>query len=231
MSQALLERLRDYLNKKFRDELGSAEFKIKTKDIVCFDESKKELVRGRWEIEAEVFTSCRYICEYENGRVRVESLCFDAPGDAISEVLVKLYQRELKMKGEGEVSAEKNRKEKEIHDDFINRRNIEKHVRKPYGRVFTRLLWADKIAEEVSRKFGIEVKILIDDTSHDWRTFFTSSFDSSGMDEERKYEEIKRRVEAVSTARKLYDKSFKKEYKEFHREILAKVKGKSKHSD
>jgi len=43
------------------------------------------------------------------------------------------------------------------------------------------------------------------------------------MDEDRKFEEIKKRIEAVSGARKLYDESFKKEYKEFHKEMLSKT--------
>lgn len=183
----------------------------------------KKMARGRWEIGTGAFISCRYIYEYEDGRVQVESLCFDAPGDEVGEVLVRLHQREFKTKKEG-VFAKIDRKEKEILDDFINRRNIEKHIRKPYGRVFTRLLWADKIAEEIGKKFGVGVKVFIDVTSHHWRTYFISSFDSKGMDEERKFEEIKKRVEAVSATRKLYDEDFKKGYKEFHREMLERSK-------
>ncbi|MBO3841298.1 MAG: hypothetical protein FGF48_02645 [Candidatus Brockarchaeota archaeon] len=44
------------------------------------------------------------------------------------------------------------------------------------------------------------------------------------MDEERKFEEIKKRVEAVSATRKLYDEDFKKGYKKFHREMLERSK-------
>jgi hypothetical protein len=213
MSKEFLEKLRNYLNERFGCGTEYKQFEMETQPI-----------NRKWEIYNQGLVSCRFIYEYEDGRVQVESLCFDSPGDEVDEVLVRLHQRELKVKEKSKIFAKIDEIRKEILEDLKNRRNIERHVKKPYGHVFTRLLWADKIADEASRKFGVEVKVLIDDTSHHWRTYFISTFDSKNMDEDGKFEEIKKRVEAVSAARKLYDKSFKKEYKEFHRELLEKLK-------
>lgn len=45
MSQALLEKLRNYLNERFRNELNTEQFKIETRDVMCYDENKKNGTR------------------------------------------------------------------------------------------------------------------------------------------------------------------------------------------
>ncbi|MGB9718808.1 MAG: hypothetical protein ACPL4E_10315 [Thermoproteota archaeon] len=115
MSQEFLEKLRNYLNERFKDELGSGQFKIKTKEV-----NVKWLVAP----ESEAFISCGAVYEYEDERVQIGSLSFDYPGDQVREVLVRLYSREFKKRKWEEVSIKIDRKKKEILDDFINRREI-----------------------------------------------------------------------------------------------------------
>ncbi|MEM1548231.1 MAG: hypothetical protein QXN75_03645 [Thermoproteota archaeon] len=122
-------------------------------------------------------------------------------GDEANEVLVILYYRKLKTEegkedlSERKISAKIDKKEGEILSDLMNRRNIEKHIKKSYGHAFTKLLWAGNTAEEISKEFDVEVKVF--DSDYHWGTYFTSVFDSKDMDEEHKLKKIKKRVEAV----------------------------------
>ncbi len=124
------------------------------------------------------------------------------------------------------------REKGEIYEDFVNRRNLERHLKKPYWRASLRLLWFNEVARKVSKEYGIDLKVEIDETRRvsDWRAFIVSKFNGGNMDEEKKLEEIKKRAEALIVARRvahqvygpIYSWKHRREYLEFCDALLAR---------
>jgi hypothetical protein len=217
MSQAFLEKLRDYLNERFKKE--GRLFKPFEIDTSC--------PPYRWLIGDEGTTAVAIIIESVDGIVSVYSQRTDKAGDYIRERLVSSYRRrfkkaEAKGKEEEENVWEAFNKEKdEICKDYINRRNIEKHLKKNYREAFIRLLWFDEVARRASKEY--EVKLEIDDIG--CGSCLVSEFSGNNMSGDEKFEEIKKMIEAVIAAYKLADGAYKKKYpseleKEYYKEYL-----------
>ncbi|MBO3754680.1 MAG: hypothetical protein FGF53_07390 [Candidatus Brockarchaeota archaeon] len=68
MNSEFFEKLRNFLNERFNDEMKHKQFKIETYPM-----------KRKWEIYRQELISCRYMCEYKDRRVQIGSLCFDAP--------------------------------------------------------------------------------------------------------------------------------------------------------
>ncbi|MGQ9597478.1 MAG: hypothetical protein ACUVQY_06000 [Thermoproteota archaeon] len=234
MSQSFLERLRDYLNERLRDE-GPYKNYFKPFEIWIAGPSSMD----KWSVGTQGVAVVGSVTESIDGTVGVGSCLTDKAGVYISERLVKSYRHRLrKARAKGKEEEEKvwkalDKEEEEIREDYINRRNIEKHLKKNYKNAFIRLLWFDEAARRTSKEFGVEVKVGIDEIDCD--SGLVSEFNGSNMSEEEKFEEIKRRVEAVIAAYRLAHYAYKtpyftpelqeeghKKYLEFRKALLEK---------
>jgi len=235
MGQSFLESVRDYLNERLKsDELYGWRFKPFEIDV------PSPLPKGKWMIYPRFPTSpIGSVVESIDGTISVYSSGIDKAGEYIAEYLIKSYRRrferaEAKGKEEEEKVWKAFEKEKsEARRDYINRRNIEKHLKKSYRDAFIRLLWFEEACERISREYRVEVKVeIVNEIECD--TYLASRFNGSSKSEEEKFEEIRKRVEAIIAAYKLamgaYKKRFPselekgnyKKYQEFRKSILEK---------
>lgn len=105
------------------------------------------------------------IVEDKNEIVSVISSALDAAGDHISEHLHESYRHRFakarnNKEYEEKVQSTLDREIKEAREDYINRRNFKKHLKKSYWRAFLRLLWFDEVARRISNEYGIRKKRL-----------------------------------------------------------------------
>ncbi|MBO3753329.1 MAG: hypothetical protein FGF53_00370 [Candidatus Brockarchaeota archaeon] len=215
MSQEFLSKLKSYLDERMKKEvlwgLSFKPFKIEV-----YSPSNKS---WKWWVLTESDTIVRFVIERTDGTVSVESEGLDKAGDYILERLVKSYQPKFaKVGNEEEEKKVQEALHKEIDEaceDYLHRRNFEKRLKKPYWHAFLRLLWFDEVARRVSNEYGVKVEVLIDKVDYD--SGLISKFDGSNMDEERKFEEIKKRVEAITAAYKLAYQAYMDHYKFFRR--------------
>ncbi|MGB9717714.1 MAG: hypothetical protein ACPL4E_04665 [Thermoproteota archaeon] len=228
MSQAFLEGLRDYLNERLKNETFGFLFKPFEINTSCPPD--------KWLIGDEGTAAVASVAESVDGIVSVYSQRTDKAGDYIRERLVSSYRHRFKKaRAKGEEEEERiwkafDKEKEEICKDYINRRNIEKHLKKTYREAFIRLLWFDEVARRVSKEYGVEVELGIDEIDCD--SGLVSEFDGRNMDEETKFEEIKKRVEAIIAARKLAEQAYEayvlhrkgksNEYLEFRKALLEK---------
>jgi len=228
MSQSFLNRLKSYLDERLRNEVKVGRF-----EPFEIDASKESYVRHRWrwEIRTPSAARVRFVTEYADGTVVIQSDRLDKAGDYIGECLVKSYRFKFAKAGGNKEEEEKvwsalRRKEEKAREDYLNRRNLEKHLKETYWRAFLRLLWFDEVANRMSKEYGVEIRVIIDEVDYD--SGFESRFDASNMDEEKKFEEIKKRVEAVIAAYKLAQQAYhsseegRREFLEFSNAVFAK---------
>jgi hypothetical protein len=231
MSQELLEKLRDYLNERLKDE--ALYFGFKPFEILKYQ-------TGDRVVHTESMTPVRSVEFRADGTIAVESELVDKGGDYIGERLVKNYRRRFKeAEAKGKEEEEKvwkvlRKEKKKVRGDYINRRNFEKHLKKSYREAFIRLLWFDEACRRISEEYEVEVKVRIDEIDYD--SGLISEFDGSNMSDEEKFEEIKKRVEAVIAAYKLAYSAYltgwsseenHKKYLEFRKALLEKYASKS----
>jgi len=218
MSRGLPERLRDYLNEKYKSEKWFHSYE--------FIERGKE--DEKWELRTDWYDGCGGIREYVDGNVWILSGPLAYLGDGLHNVLLRLYDSRIRSaKNEDEEKRfydELYKEEEDILGDILHRRNLNKYLKeKEFRDLIIDVLWSEEIARRISQEFRVEVKYLIDDVK--WRTYFYSAFDSKNMDENRKFEEMVKRVEAIHAACKtyrLYDEN--EDYKKFKKKVLAEKK-------
>jgi len=224
MDKSFLNRLKNYLDERLKNEVLIFSFKPFEIRVPSSPDSY-----WRWELSTQSHTIVRSIMERSDGTVIVESDLLDKAGDYIGECLVKSYRlRFAKVKGnEEEIWKTLKKEEEKAREGYLNRVNFEMHLKKSYWHAFLRLLWFDEVARRISKKYGVEVKVVIDEIDYD--SGLESRFDGRNMDDERKFEEIKKRVEALIDAYKLCQLSTKifpdenrKEYLEFCNTIITK---------
>ncbi|MGB9718439.1 MAG: hypothetical protein ACPL4E_08385 [Thermoproteota archaeon] len=223
MSQSFLEKLRDYLNERLKKE----ERLFKPFEINI----PSPFPREKWMVSSEGGTAAvASVAESIDGIISAYSCGIDRAGYDIGKHLINKYRRRLrKAKAKGKEEEEKvwralDKEEEETREDYLNRRNFEKHLKKSYKNVFIRLLWFDEVAKRISEEYGVEVKVKIADDT-DCGSCLISRFNGSSMSEEKKLEEIKKRVETIIAAYKLADGAYKKRYpseleKEYHEKYL-----------
>ncbi|MGB9718824.1 MAG: hypothetical protein ACPL4E_10400 [Thermoproteota archaeon] len=241
MSQSFLGRLRDYLNERLKDE-GPYKglFKPFKIDMPSSFPGEKWMVR----CEEGGIAAVMNIAESFDGTISVYSCRTDRGGEYIHECLLKSYRyRFKKAEAKGREEEEKvwkvfREEKKRAREDYINRRNFEKHLKKSYKEAFIRLLWFDGVAKRISEEYGVEVKLTIAKDS-DCGSCLVSRFNSKGMSDEEKLEEIKKRVEAITAACRLaqgayeigyppeLQREYRRKYQEFRRAILEKYVSKS----
>ncbi|MCX8182816.1 MAG: hypothetical protein N3F08_00115 [Crenarchaeota archaeon] len=139
MNQGFLNKLKNYLDVRLKDEVTIGSFEPFEIDIPEVSR------RWRWGVRTPSFAMVRFVTEYEYGTVTVQSKSLDRAKDYIGECLIKSYRfRFAKAKSDRE-EKEKiweiiEKREKEALEDYFNRRNLEKHLREPYWHAFLRLL-------------------------------------------------------------------------------------------
>jgi len=224
MCQGFLEKLRDYLSERLKNEGFYRWFRP-------FEiEKRGPFDREKWLVRTQGgLLPVASITESIDGMVSVYSCRTDKAGDYISECLVKSYRHRFKKaEAKGKEEEEKiwkalDKEKEEAYRDYVSRRNIEKHIKRPYREAFVRLLWFDEVARRISEKYGVKVKLGINEIDCD--SGLVSRFDGNDMNEEEKFEEIKKRVEAIIAARKLAEGAYKsgnppKLQKEYHEKYL-----------
>ncbi|MBO3808120.1 MAG: hypothetical protein FGF50_00780 [Candidatus Brockarchaeota archaeon] len=228
MSETFLNRLKNYLDERLKNEVlivnGFKPFEIETH----FPSGS----RRKWEVFTQGWVTVGSIKEFLDGTVVVGSASLDRAGDGILEHLSVSYRRKL---GQAEISKEEEKKaievvlrrQEEVCEDYLHRRNLEKHLKKPYWRTFVRLLWFDEVARRISEEYGVKVEAVVYEVTYDCG--LESKFDGTNMDEDKKFEEIKKRVEALIAAYKLaytvyqdYAPERYKECLEFAKAVLEK---------
>jgi len=220
MSQDLPERLRDYLNEKHKNEEGFRPYEI----------MKGQVRNEKWFVYTEWRGGCG-IRERMDGTIWVTSSALNYLGDWLLLVLSEPYKHRMwSVKSEDEeekICDELHKKADPILEDILHRRNLNKYLKeKDYRDIIIDVLWSDEIARRISQEFKIEVKCLMDDVK--WKTYFCSAFDSKGINEDQKFEEIVKRIEAVRAAYKmyrLYDEMYdeSEDYKKFKERVLAEL--------
>jgi hypothetical protein len=236
MSQEFLKKLRDYLSERLKDEVLYG-FRFKPFEI----EMPSPFPGEKWlvgaPVEAQVATPIMSIAESVDGTLCVYSFGTDRAGVYIGECLVNKYRRKLReAKAKGKEEEEKawkalREEEKKVREDYVNRKNIEKHLKKNYKEAFIRLLWFEEVAKRIPKEYGVEVEMKIANDI-DCGSCLVSEFDGSNMSEEEKFEGIGKRVEAVMAAYKLARKAYEKrpwneEYLKFRKALLEKYTSKS----
>ncbi|MBO3842563.1 MAG: hypothetical protein FGF48_09160 [Candidatus Brockarchaeota archaeon] len=228
MSQEFLNRLKNYLDERLKGEVLYDS--LKPFKIEVFPPSNKY---WRWWVRTESYgVPVAVVAEHGDGTVSVKSDLLDKAGDDIIERLCKSYRSKFaKARGNKEEEevwdALRRKEEDEARKDYLNRRNFEKHLKKSYWHAFLRLLWFDEVARRISEEHGVEVRVEIDKV--DYESGLESKFDGSNMDEEKKFEEIRKRVEAVIAAYKLAHQAYhfrepkkREKFLEFRKANLAK---------
>jgi len=230
---SLPERIRDYLNERLKDESYNLFRPEKPYEVISHPNAK-------WCVQSRGCGIISYAEERGDGTIWIMSKEVDRPGDLVDEYLTHYrFRRRLdraKSKEEKRRAFEEMGKEElKIYEDFINRRNLEKHLRifiHHYNEPFIRLLWFDEVAKEASEKYGAKVEVFIDEMYSGWEIAMVSKFDGSNMDDEKKFKEIKKGIKAVIVARKMAQHAYKpfpghspelrEKYSEFRRALLRK---------
>ncbi|MEM2598728.1 MAG: hypothetical protein QXI87_00180 [Thermoproteota archaeon] len=227
MSEAFLIKLKNYLDERLKNEVLVCSFK--PFEIYTLFPSGSP---WKWQVHTESWTAVRTVEGFVDGTVVIKTDLLDRAGDHIRECLVRSYRYKFAKAKDNKEEEERvdkafQKEKKEAREDYFNRRNFEKHLKKSYWSAFLRLLWFDEVARRISEEYGVKVEVLVDEVSCE--SGLESKFNGSNMDEEKKFEEIKKRVEAVVAAYKLahtayqtYPLEKRKEYLEFAKAVLAK---------
>ncbi|MGQ9597661.1 MAG: hypothetical protein ACUVQY_10935 [Thermoproteota archaeon] len=195
VSQAFLERLKNYLNEKYKNDPGFEPF-----EIFCPDKMRN------WMINTYGLSSFG-VLEFPNGKVEVFSHAIEVWKDVIFDILTKRVYRYRLKKAKTEKEIEKmifgeiSKKEDEILENLANRRwekYLDKKYVKKYGYFIIELFWEEEVARRISEKYGVEVRLEVSERSN-----FVSIFDSKEMTEEQIFNEIVKRAEVIHVAYKL----------------------------
>ncbi|MEM3448872.1 MAG: hypothetical protein QXU11_06850 [Thermoproteota archaeon] len=258
MSPGFLERLKNYLDERLKGE-GPYRYLFKPFEIYSEHGTRALLIQSKpfkveipglfpgekWAIRTRGEDVIISIEEYLDGNVRVLSYPLGKAGEYISECLLKSYKHRFeKAEAKGKEEEEKvwkafMRERDEAREDYFNKRNFEKHLKKSYKWVFIGLLWLEEVCKKISKEHGVEIKVEIVDEI-ECNTFLAARFNGGNMSEEEKMEEIKKRVEAVIVAFKLalnaypifpeYPREHREEFQRFRRALLEKVKDLKMHN-
>ena len=197
---SVVERLRVLLAEKF--EAGRV-------DLLGYSSPRK------WMIAIRLYPFDIFITAYENGKIQVDAGPERTSSEIWEYLSIKKYDRmyeEARTQEEKEkIYREKLEEERRIIEDFKQRR-FEKYLkmtsafRIPGLRIGWSLadcakshMWGDEVARRVSEKHGIEVRFEID-----YESGFFTTFDSTGMDDEKLIDEVMKRVNAINEAREMF---------------------------
>jgi len=157
----------------------------------------------KWMIIARLYLYDIFITAYENGEVQIDT----GPERTRSEISeyfwgkYKYKEKEAKTEEERErIKQRRKEEENQALEDFKQRR-FEKYLKSKDSISYfaAKHMWGDEIARRLSKRYGFEVKFVIDSESG-----FFITFDSKGMDDEQLINEIMKRVDAIAKARKMF---------------------------
>lgn len=187
MSESLVEKLRRLLIEKFN--VDPREFRLRPSTLT------EKWTITFWPPSSGYHDYGVSITAYKDGKFEIGAGPIYT-NEGIREVLFayKYHRRLKKAKTEEEekkIYEQAWEDRRRIIEDFKQRR-FEAHLKGTVG-YFARLsIWAEELAKRASKEHGFEVKI--DANS---KTFFTTTFDSTGMDDEQVIEEVLKRTSAM----------------------------------
>ncbi|MGB9622352.1 MAG: hypothetical protein ACPL07_00775 [Candidatus Bathyarchaeia archaeon] len=222
VDEKFLEKLKDYLNEKYKDKPGFKPFEIDMRPV-----TKKY----KWEI----FTYWGYgvgVHEFVDDE-KIE-VCSHAVHDWEEGVEIWLWDfayypalKKAKTEEEKEEILKNMRREKEeILKVLADRGRWRKYLGKQRYRGFILpLFWGEEVARRVRGKYGINVEFKM---GPGYATYFSSIFNPKGMVEEQIFEEIVRRADVIHVAYLMCNgvPPYHKEEQKFYKGFEAKVKAK-----
>lgn len=189
---SLAEKLMNLLTEKFKGVRG-----LKVESLTSPPPGEK------WCIVVDRIPYSIFVAAYVNGKFKV-GIGPISHWDGISNVIwvYKYYRRFKRAKTEEErkkIRQEKEEFEDKAFHDFMQGK-YEKYLDdKGLDYTTRKHIWANEIARRLSNKHGLSIEFV-----EDWKCGFKSTFDSSGMSEEKVIEEIMKMVDIMLEAEKMY---------------------------
>ncbi len=184
---------------------GRGNYEIRTKGFLPGEDSTLEQVPTKWVVRGS-FT--KKVCGDIEGRIIVDTAILYNISEEILEVLRSVYKEKLKEAEDSEEESKLIKKMVEekfrIQNELRDRSNWDRYFsKKPFGKLMRRITWGDVAATMVTREFGVEVVHWIPPTPDEY-VYFYSTFDSKGMSNDQIFDEVRKRIDAVSKAERIY---------------------------
>ncbi|MGB9716942.1 MAG: hypothetical protein ACPL4E_00670 [Thermoproteota archaeon] len=189
-----------------RDE----DYEIKIRGTTFFAPDEDRTMEGmptKWVIKGSRFYGM--ICGDVNGKIEVETSGIRFISKQIEDILWSIYEKELqKVKNDEEkrkkLIHEMCRKEMRIREELTNRKNWHNYSsKKPFKELIYKIRCGDEAAKKAGEEFGVEVIHWVPSPPEEFDHFY-SIFDPRGMSREQRFEEVKKRVDAIERAVHLY---------------------------
>lgn len=220
VSRELLERVRDYLNEMFKDEIKSE------LDSYHISGRASYLKDVEWSVWTNLMDGVG-VMGLVDGRIQVHSHVLGENYEEALEIITSdLYRRRLeRARSEEEkkkIEEERYKEIKEVLDDLVNKRwdkyIKDKRLRRRYGdTTFESLYWGEEVARRIREKYGMNIEFRVGPRG---KTGYFSIFDPSGMSEEQIFEEIVKRIKMIYDA---YESNHNRREKvKFEKEFEAK---------
>lgn len=172
----LIERIKDFLEKRYKIKYSL----ITSPHRIGAEKSKWLLYETTWPLGG----SC-HVGESVSGRIFVESHSSYRIEDAL--MYYDLPEEE----------------ESRVEEELKDRANWKKYAPR-FKHLIAVLVWADKVAKQVTAKAKVKVEHILPSIPED-RTFFCSSFDGKGLSDGQKIKKIETCANAVDRAYRLYN--------------------------
>ncbi|MEM2980955.1 MAG: hypothetical protein QW385_06310 [Thermoproteota archaeon] len=193
---------------------GTDDYEIKTSGTTFFAPDEDRTLEGvptKWVIDIPLRGGHFYGKVYGDidGKIVVETRGIRFLSKQISDILWSIYGKEVK-KVEKDKDKRKNlihkivQKEMDIREELADRKNWDKYAsQKPFEELIYKIRCGDEAARKASEEFGVEVIHWMPPPPEEF-DFFYSAFDPKGMSREQKFEEVKKRIDAIERAIRLY---------------------------
>ncbi|MBO3799354.1 MAG: hypothetical protein QXI42_04255 [Thermoproteota archaeon] len=211
VSRELLERIRDYLNEMFKDNIKimNEMFKDNIKrwpGLYLYYIEERGFGNIKWYVRTNLMDGVG-VMGLVDGRIEVDShVLGENYEEALEIITADLYRRRLeraRSEEEKKKIQEERRKEiREVLDDLIDKRwdkyIKDKRLRRRYGSMtFKGLYWGEEVARRIREKYGMDIEFRVGPRG---KTGYFSIFDPSGMSEEQIFEEIVKRIRMIYDA-------------------------------
>ncbi len=102
------------------------------------------------------------------------------------------------------LAKKESKKAFEIQDELASKNNWDKYsAQKPFEKLMRLLKCGEEAAKKAGEEFGVEVIHWVPCTPYEYNHFY-SIFEPKGMSREQKFEEVKKRIDAVCRAGAIY---------------------------
>lgn len=193
---------------------GTDDYEIKTRGTTFFAPDEDRTLEGvptKWVIDISLRGGHFYGKVYGDidGKIVVETRGIRFVSEQISNILWRIYEKELKKVEKDKEKWEKlineiSQKGIDVREELTDRKNWDKYAsQKPFEELIYKIRCGDEAARKASEEFGVEVIHWMPHAPEEF-DFFYSTFDPKGMSREQKFEEVKKRIDAIKRAIRLY---------------------------